>query len=82
VVHIEGEIVVDRPVGEVFDFVADERNEPGYDPHLVRTEQTSDRPIGLPSPAQRLAFAPRGHARSGVLSRTEAGSCVRSARGR
>ena len=27
-VHIEGEIIIDRPVQEVFDFVADERNEP------------------------------------------------------
>jgi hypothetical protein len=28
VVRIEGEIVIDRPVDEVFDFVADARNEP------------------------------------------------------
>jgi hypothetical protein len=26
--HIEGEILIRRPVEEVFDFVADERNEP------------------------------------------------------
>jgi hypothetical protein len=25
--HIEGEVVIKRPVDEVFDFVADERNE-------------------------------------------------------
>jgi hypothetical protein len=28
VIRIEGEIVIDRPVDEVFDFVADARNEP------------------------------------------------------
>ena len=31
-VRIEGEIVIKRPVEEVFDFVADERNEPRYNP--------------------------------------------------
>lgn len=28
--HVEGEIIINRPVEEVFDFVADERNEPHY----------------------------------------------------
>lgn len=32
-VHIQGAITIDRPVDEVFDFVADERNEPRYTPH-------------------------------------------------
>jgi hypothetical protein len=35
VAHIEGEIVIDRPVEEVFDVVADERNEPRYNPRLL-----------------------------------------------
>jgi Polyketide cyclase / dehydrase and lipid transport len=30
----------------VFDFVADERNEPRYKPRLLRAEKTSDGPIG------------------------------------
>ncbi len=46
-VRIEGEILIDRPVEEVFDFVADERNEPRYNPHMRRAEQISDGPIGL-----------------------------------
>jgi hypothetical protein len=29
---INGEIIIHRPVEEVFDFVADERNEPRYNP--------------------------------------------------
>ncbi|HEU4451309.1 MAG TPA: hypothetical protein VFR63_15180 [Gaiellaceae bacterium] len=32
--RIEGEIVIERPPAEVFDVVADERNEPRYDPRL------------------------------------------------
>ena len=45
-VHIKGEIVIDRPVGEVFDFVADERNEPRFNPQRRRAEKISDGPIG------------------------------------
>lgn len=46
-VRIEGEIVINRPVDEVFDFVADERNEPRYNPRLLRAEQTSAGPISV-----------------------------------
>jgi Polyketide cyclase / dehydrase and lipid transport len=41
-VHVEGEIVSNRPVDVVFDFVADERNEPKYNPRMRRAEQISD----------------------------------------
>jgi Polyketide cyclase / dehydrase and lipid transport len=44
--RVEGEIIIARPVDEVFDFVADERNEPGYNPRMVRAEQVSSGPIG------------------------------------
>jgi hypothetical protein len=30
--RIEGELVIERPVEEVFDFVPGERNEPRYNP--------------------------------------------------
>jgi uncharacterized protein YndB with AHSA1/START domain len=46
VVRIEGEIVIERPVDEVFDFVADERNEPRYNERMVRVEKISPGPIG------------------------------------
>lgn len=46
-VRIEGQIVINRPVEEVFDFVADERNEPRYNPRMRRAEQLSDGPIGV-----------------------------------
>ena len=45
--RVEGEIIINRSVDEVFDFVADERNEPRYNPHMIRAEQISDGPIGL-----------------------------------
>jgi carbon monoxide dehydrogenase subunit G len=46
-VRIEGEILINRPTEEVFDFVADERNEPHYNPHMRHAERISDGPIGL-----------------------------------
>ena len=43
---IEGEIVIGRPIEEVFDFVADERNEPTFNPRMLRAEQLTEGPIG------------------------------------
>lgn len=43
--RIEGEIVIDRPVDVVFDFVEGERNKPRFNPKLVRVEQISAGPI-------------------------------------
>lgn len=45
--RIEGEIVINRPVEEVFDFVADERNEPRYNSQMRRAEQITEGPVGL-----------------------------------
>jgi uncharacterized membrane protein len=45
-IHIEGEIDINRPVEEVFDAVADERNEPRYNPRLLWVEKISSGPIG------------------------------------
>ena len=44
--RVEGEIVIHRPVDDVFDFVANERNEPRYNPQMRRVEQISSGPIG------------------------------------
>jgi hypothetical protein len=46
-VLVKGEIVINRPVDEVFDFVADERNEPRFNLQMVTAEQVSAGPIGL-----------------------------------
>jgi hypothetical protein len=44
--RIEGELVINRPVHEVFDVVADERNEPRYNPRIRRVVKLSPGPIG------------------------------------
>jgi uncharacterized protein YndB with AHSA1/START domain len=46
-INIEGDIVIHRPVEEVFDFVADERNEPRYNPRMRRAELVTEGPIGV-----------------------------------
>jgi hypothetical protein len=44
--RIAGQLVIHRPVHEVFDFVADECNEPRYNPRICRAEKLSPGPIG------------------------------------
>ena len=52
--RVEGDIIIMRPVDEVFDVCADERNEPRYNPRMTHAEQTS-------SGANRSGLAvPRG----------------------
>jgi hypothetical protein len=45
--RVEGEIIIRRPAEEVFDFVADERNEPRFNSRMLDASQISDWPIGL-----------------------------------
>jgi uncharacterized protein YndB with AHSA1/START domain len=40
-----GQIIVDAPIEEVFDLVADERNEPKYNPRMLRAEKVGQGPI-------------------------------------
>jgi hypothetical protein len=44
---VQGGIVINRPIDEVFDFVADERNEPKYNPQMTRAEMVTEGPIGV-----------------------------------
>lgn len=44
---VTGSIVIGRPLEEVFDFVADQRNEPGYNPEITSCEKTTPGPIGV-----------------------------------
>jgi uncharacterized protein YndB with AHSA1/START domain len=46
VAHIQGEVLIRRPVEEVFDFVADERNEPTFNPNMIVAEKVTAGPIG------------------------------------
>lgn len=43
--RIEGEIVIGRPVDVVFDYVADQSNEPQYNPQMVMTAGSCGRPV-------------------------------------
>jgi hypothetical protein len=43
---IAGEIIIARPVDVVFDYVADQSNEPQYNPRMVRTEKITPGPSG------------------------------------
>jgi Polyketide cyclase / dehydrase and lipid transport len=47
VARISGETFIARPVEEVFDFVADQRNEPLFNPRMLRAEKTTTAPVGV-----------------------------------
>ena len=56
-VHITGEVRIDAPTTTVFDTVADERNEPRYNPRIVRAEMLTDEPVRAGS---RFVAEPKG----------------------
>jgi uncharacterized protein YndB with AHSA1/START domain len=45
--RVRGEILIHRPVEMVFDYVADQRNEPVYNPRMLQSEKITDVPIGV-----------------------------------
>src|SRR6266581_2993407 len=47
--QVEGEIMIGRPVEEVFDYVADERHEPNFNSRMSRVELLTPEPIGVGS---------------------------------
>ena len=64
-VHIAGEVTVDAPVDQVFDLVADERNEPRYNPRIVRAEKVGPGPVGR---GARFVAEPRGTGARGLMT--------------
>lgn len=44
--QIEGEIVIERPIEEVFDFVAGRRHQPRFNPQMRSSELVTSEPIG------------------------------------
>jgi uncharacterized protein YndB with AHSA1/START domain len=56
---IEGEILIGRPVDMVFDYVADQGNEPQYNPQMVRADKITAGPVGKGT-RFRSAVASRG----------------------
>lgn len=65
VTRIAGEVTIAAPVGEVFDMVADERNEPRYNPRIVRAEKVSEGPVGAGS---RFVAEPKGMGAKGEMT--------------
>lgn len=63
--HIAGEVTIAAPVGEVFDMVADERNEPRYNPRIVRAEKVSEGPV---SRGARFVAEPKGMGAKGQMT--------------
>ena len=63
--HIAGEVTIAAPVDEVFDLVADERNEPRYNPRIVRAEKVGDAPIGK---GTRFVAEPKGMGAKGAMT--------------
>ena len=43
---IEGDIIIARPAETVFDFAADQRNEPRYNPRMACAEKVTGGPVG------------------------------------
>ena len=65
--RIAGEIIISAPVDEVFDLVADERNEPRYNPRIVHAEKASTGPVGA---GARFIAEPRRMGAKGAMTLT------------
>ena len=63
--HIAGEVMIHAPVDEVFDMVADERNEPRYNPRIVRAEKVSEGPVGR---GARFVAEPKSMGAKGAMT--------------
>lgn len=46
-IEVNGEIVIERSLEEVFDFVANQENEPQYNPEMRIAKKTTEGPIGV-----------------------------------
>lgn len=44
-ITVEKEVLVERPADEVFDFLADVRNEERWNPNVLRIESEADGPL-------------------------------------
>lgn len=44
--RITGAVTINAPIDQVFDMVADERNEPRYNPRIVRVKKLTEGPVG------------------------------------
>jgi uncharacterized membrane protein len=57
--NVSGEILINRPVEQVFDFVADQRNEPSYNPRMLQSAKITEGPIGVGTRFRATAMSGR-----------------------
>ena len=67
--RVRGSLDIARPVEMVFDVVADQRNEPSYNPHMTAATKTSDGPIGNGTRFEAAVLS-RGKARPVIIEYT------------
>lgn len=65
--RITDQVVIEAPVEAVFDMVADERNEPLYNPRIARAHLEGREPVGAGS---RFVIEPNGMGSRGAMSMT------------
>lgn len=65
--RIAGEVTIAAPVEEVFDLVADERNEPRYNPRIEHVRKLGAGPVG---PGARFVAEPRNMGKRGEMTLT------------
>lgn len=65
--RIAGEVAIKAPVEEVFDLVADERNEPRYNPRIVEARMLQDGPVGV---GTQFVARPKGMGSRGDMTLT------------
>lgn len=65
--RIAGEVTILAPVEEIFDLVADERNEPRYNPRITAVRKLSPEPVG---PGARFVAEPAGMGSRGAMTLT------------
>ena len=65
--RIAGEVTIAAPVEEVFDLVADERNEPRYNPRIEHVRKLGAGPVGA---GARFVAEPRNMGRRGEMTLT------------
>jgi hypothetical protein len=71
-------IVIDRPVQEVFDFLAAGTNDPAFSPRITEIRQTSDGPVGVGTTFDSTAVdAGRPTKRTNVITAYEAPTTLR-----
>ena len=63
--HVQGSIYIARPPGEVFDMVADQRNEPRYNPEMETVELMTPEPVTTGS-----SFKVQVRSRGGLMPMT------------